>query len=87
MKVLGVDKKNIKKGVERHLLLDTSRRVFLTNYKPTTKSNALSQHYVELIVDWWTSETTIFPNRKDIVWLRVSRKQFEVHPMHYLQVF
>lgn len=86
MKVLGVDMKNIKKGVDKCLLLDTSKSVFWMDYKWATRLNALSQHYVEVVVDWWTSKTTVSPNRKDIVKLKVSTKQFEVHPMHFLQV-
>jgi hypothetical protein len=50
-KILGVDKRNIKRGVERRLLLNTSKNVFWTDYKWATRSNALSQHFVELVVD------------------------------------
>jgi hypothetical protein len=32
-KVLGVDRMNIKKGVERHMMLDTSQNAFWMDYK------------------------------------------------------
>jgi hypothetical protein len=43
--------KNIKKVVDKCLLLDTLGSVFWTNYKWATRLDALFQHYVELVVD------------------------------------
>jgi hypothetical protein len=56
------------------------------DYKWATRLDALSQHYIELVMDWWTFKTIVSPNREDIVKLKVSTKQFKVHSMHYLQV-
>ncbi len=34
-RILKVDRRNIKKGIEKHMLLDTSRNVFWTYYRKT----------------------------------------------------
>ncbi len=86
MKVLGVDKRNIKKDVERCILLETLGSVFWTDFKHTKKSNVLSNHSIELVINWWKPEMIISPNHKDIIKLQVSTIQFEMHLMHYLQV-
>jgi hypothetical protein len=85
-KVLGVNKRNIKKGVERCMLLETLENVFWTDFKQTKRSNVLSVHSIELVINWWKSKTIVSPNHKDIIKLQVSTTEFEMHPVHYLQV-
>jgi hypothetical protein len=51
MKVLGVDKRNIKKDVESRMLLETSRNVFWMDFKHTKRSNVLSDHFIELVIN------------------------------------
>jgi hypothetical protein len=83
---LGINKRNIKKGVERRMLLETLGSVFWMDFKHTKRSNVLFDHSIELVINWWKSEMIVSPNHKDIVKLQVSTTQFEMHPMHYLQV-
>jgi hypothetical protein len=75
---------NIKKGVEKCMMLDTSQNAFWMDYKRAKQPNALSQHLKQLVLDWWRIETTISPNCKDITRLKIGVKQFKVHPVHYL---
>lgn len=84
--VLGVDRRNLKRGMDRRLLLDTQQNAFWLSSKSPHRSDALPDSVIEVIIEWWTSETTVSPNRKDIVRHRTGVKQYEEHPMHYLQV-
>jgi hypothetical protein len=59
VKVLGVNKRNVKKSVEKHLLLDTLRSVFKMDYKWAIRLDVLFQQYVELVVD---CEATSYPS-------------------------
>jgi hypothetical protein len=61
-RTLGVDRRNINKGVEKHMLLNTSRNVFWRNYQRRKCANALLKHIVELVIKWWKTKTTISPN-------------------------
>lgn len=45
-KILGVDKRNIKKGVERCVLLEALEIVFWTHFKHAKRSNVLFVHFV-----------------------------------------
>jgi hypothetical protein len=50
-KILGVDRRNIKKVYERCLLLDTLGSTFWTNYKKVMCTNSLSKHFWHLVID------------------------------------
>jgi hypothetical protein len=84
-KVLGVDRRNIKKGLERRTMVDTSQNAFWMDYKRAKRSNSLSERSKKLVVDWWKTKTTISLNQKDITRLKIKEKQFEMHLIHYLQ--
>ncbi len=71
-KLLGVNKRNIKKSSERWFLLDTSSFDFWTNYKRAKHSNVLFESFQQLVIDWWTSETIVSPNRKNVIRLKTS---------------
>jgi hypothetical protein len=58
-RILGIDRKNIKKGINKRMMLNTSGNVFWTNYRKSKCTNALSKHIVELVIKWWKIETTI----------------------------
>jgi hypothetical protein len=52
-KVLGIDRRNIKHGIERRLLLETTRHVFWIDYKRPKRLEILSDPDVQTMVDWW----------------------------------
>ena len=86
-RVLGVDRRNIKKGiVSLRESLDHSGDAFWRTYKRAKRADALSTALVELVTTWWTLETTVSPNRKDVTYKRVGVKVKIEHPKHYLQV-
>ena len=84
--VLGVDRRNLKRGMQRRLLLDTQQNAFWLKYRSTCRSDALPVSATMVVIEWWTSETIVSPNRKDIVRHRIGLKQYAEHPTHYLQV-
>jgi hypothetical protein len=59
--------------------------VFWLNYTKVRRFNTLSKAMKKLMIDCWVQETSISPNQKDVVQRRVSVKNFEIHPKHYLQ--
>ena len=85
-RVLGVDCRNIKKGIVRRESLDHSGDAFWRTYKRAKRADALSTASVELVTTWWTLETFVSPNRKDVTYKRVGVKVKVEHPKHYLQV-
>lgn len=84
--LIGVDRRNLKRGMERRLLLDTRQNAFWLNYRSKRRSDALSDSVKEVVIEFWTSETTVSPNRKDIIRHRNGVHQYSEHPAQYLQV-
>ncbi len=41
---------------------------------------------IQQIVSFWTTETTISPNAKDVTQRKIPIKQYDVHATHYLQI-
>jgi hypothetical protein len=64
-RVLGVDRKNIKKGLERRLQLDADQDVFWVNHKKVFRSSPIAVEMKELIIHWWTTESTMSPHCKE----------------------
>ncbi len=51
VKALGVDMRNVKKGCEQKLLLNTSSQAFWTNYRRPKRSNFLVAHFQQVMID------------------------------------
>lgn len=84
--VLGVDRRNIKRAMHRRVLLDTKQDAFWLRYRSGGRTDSLTETVKEIVRRWWFSETTVSPNRKDIVRHRIGVKNYDEHPTHYLQV-
>jgi len=84
--LIGVDRKNLRRGMERRLLLDTQQNAFWLNYRATRRSDVLPDSVQEVVLNFWTSETTVSLNRKDIIRHRIGVNLYEEHLAHYLQV-
>lgn len=85
-RTLGVDRRNITKSIERRLQLDASGTLFWTSRRRAVRVDSMPSELKALVVQWWTSDTSISPNRKDISRRRVGVNEFEEHPKHYLQI-
>ena len=85
-KFLDVDRRNFKRSFERRQSLDSSSDAFWILYKRARWSNALPESVHNLVVQFWTTETIVSPNKKDITQLHVGIKKFVEHAKHYLQI-
>jgi hypothetical protein len=72
-RMLDLDRWNIKKGLERHMLDTNSDATFLNIVR-------------SFMSRWWENETTISPNMKDVVRRCTIVKLYETHCTHYLQM-
>jgi hypothetical protein len=68
---LGVDHRNIKRAYERQRYLDTNHDVFWVNKKPRERADGLCEAIIQQIQSFWTSETIVSPNAKDITHKRI----------------
>jgi hypothetical protein len=80
VRILGVDHKNIKRAIERRHTLDNNRDAFWLQKRTRKRADVLCEAIVQHIVAFWTLETIISPNSKDVTQRRIRRQQY------YLQV-
>jgi hypothetical protein len=85
-KVLGVDRRNIKKAIQRREMLDTANDSFWISYKRATRSDILQESVRLLVITWWTEQSTISTKRKKVLQKRIGVKNFDCHPTHFIQV-
>jgi hypothetical protein len=85
-RVLGVDRRNLRKAKVRRVLLDTQTDAFWISCKRAARSDVLSEPVKELVIKWWTEQSTISPERKRVLRKRVAVKKYDCHPTHYIQV-
>jgi phage anti-repressor protein len=86
VKLLDVDRQNFKRSFEWIQALDSSNDALWISYKRVRRSDALIETVHDLVVQFWTTETTVSPNEKDIIQLRVGVKKFVEHAKHYLHI-
>lgn len=84
--LLGVDRRNIKKALARRVLLDNSQDAFWLRDLRRVRSAAISSSNKKTITNWWEEETTVSPNRKDIIRKWIAPKVYIEHATHYLQL-
>ena len=84
--LLGVDRRNIKKALARRVLLDNTKDAFWLGDQRRVCSDGLPDVVKKNITKWWEEETTISPNRKDIVRKWIGPKLYIEHATHYLQL-
>jgi len=84
-RLLGVDRRNIKKALARRILLDTKQDAFWIQDDRRIRSDALPIAVRKMIIEWWDVETTVSPNRKDIGRKWIGPKQYIDHQTHHLQ--
>ncbi len=85
VKVLGVDRRNVKKATQIRILLDTSGFAFWTVQQWTKRSYIISEEVKELVILWWITKTTMSLNWKDVSRKQIATKTFEEHLTHYLK--
>jgi hypothetical protein len=85
-KVLGVHCNNVLDALQRHHVLDDGgcSGVVWAPLIRKIKSYKLGEDVANVVTQWWASQTTISPNRKDVVRRHITHKVYESHPTHYL---
>ena len=84
--LLGVDRHNISKAQGRQVLLDSAQDAFWLHHRRKTRSDSLAENVKTLVEQWWAEETTVSPNRKDVVTFHEGPRQWISHATHFLQV-
>jgi hypothetical protein len=86
VKVFGVNRRNIKKAIQRREMLDTANDSFWISYKRATRSDILQDSVRLLVITWWTEQSTISPEREKVLQKRIGVKNFDCHSTHYIHV-
>jgi hypothetical protein len=66
--------------------LDATQNAFWLHERKRSRTSILIESVKKLVVYCWTSETTIFPNRMDILVKRTCVNEYIKHQMQVLQV-
>jgi len=53
-KLLGVNRRNIRKVIDRRLALDTLGNAFWTDYRRAKRADVLSKRFTKCVIEWWT---------------------------------
>jgi hypothetical protein len=80
-----LDRRNTSKAWGRRLVLDAAKDAFWLHERWKIHSDALCKNVKAVVEQWWADETTVSPNRKDIVSFHEGLRQWLSHPTHFLQ--
>jgi hypothetical protein len=72
--------------LEQWVQFNTQKDYFWVIHKRKKQFDALPQSMKDIVIQFWTTQTIIFPNPKDVVKRWISIKVDEEHVPHYLQV-
>ncbi|MCO5599945.1 hypothetical protein L7F22_054052 [Adiantum nelumboides] len=50
------------------------------------RADCLSEEVVHSVIQFWTSNIRVSPNKKDVCRQRISQKNYRFHPSHYLEL-
>ena len=81
-KLLGTHRRNFYAAREK--LKMESLPLHLCEQQVRTK-DAISHEVKELVVSFWTENTRVSPNKKDVCRRRIKRKMWQKHPVHLLE--
>ncbi len=84
--MLGVDRWNIQKAMDRWIQLDATKDAFWITFRQEKHPNSLPQFVKDLVAHWWTVETNVFPIAKDVIRRHIGVKLDETHLAHFFQV-
>lgn len=81
----GIHRRNLKSGLVRRLALETkSDKSLWAVCGRQRRVDSLPSHVTKLVEDFWTANTRISPNRKDVARKRIGVKEWIYHPTHHL---
>jgi len=82
VRVLGVHHSNVFDVMQRCHVLDDGGYSNVV-WAPLTKkirSDKLGEDVVDVVIQWWASQTIVSPNRKDVVRRHIARKVYKIPP-------
>ncbi|MCO5550032.1 hypothetical protein L7F22_003509 [Adiantum nelumboides] len=81
-KALGIQPRNLKKH-----RADIQAKTFKwVGEGCKRRANCLSGEVLHSIIQFWTSNTRVSPNKKDVCRQRISQTNYRFHPSHYLEL-
>ena len=80
-RILKVNPYNLRVASQRKSVRLDNTRFVLARRK---KRPGMAEEMRDIVVKWWTEETRVSPNRKEIVQKWISPKTYEKHCTHYL---
>ncbi|MCO5605311.1 hypothetical protein L7F22_059493 [Adiantum nelumboides] len=81
-KALGIQPRNLKKH-----RADIQAKTFKwVGEGLKRRADCLSEEVVHSVIQFWTSNTRVSPNKKDVCRQRISRKTYRFHSSHYLEL-
>lgn len=82
-RVLGTKASNISNAIQRRQALESNGSSIFT-LAERRRREGMSHNTKALVNLWWTSETRVSPNKKDVTRKRLGPKMYEQHPTHFL---
>ena len=82
--VLGIHPRNLYLARERLQRDGTSSQMHLKQCQRQPRNDFPTSEIKELVVSFWTAESRVSPNKKDICRQRIGPKLYEKHPIHLL---
>jgi hypothetical protein len=86
-RVLGIHHNNVFDAMQRHHHVLDDGGCLDAVWVPLTKKvrfDKLNEDVADVVTQWWVSQITISPNRKDVARRHNACKVYESHPTHYL---
>ena len=84
-KLLCIHRRNLY-GAKNWLLQQTEKSLSFATCHWSLKRSCILEEVKELVANFWTLETRVSPNKKDICQKRIDRKEYIEHPIHLLEV-
>jgi hypothetical protein len=82
-RVLGTNPQNISSAIHRRRTLESNGSSIFKLAERRKRDGVLSGTR-ELVIAWWTSETRVSPNKKDVTRKRLGPKMYDQHATHLL---
>jgi hypothetical protein len=79
-----VHHKNVVGAISRWMIIDDKDHALWSLSVKRKWIDSLSDVIKKVIIDWWTYETRVNPNKKDVTHKKIAASVFDEHPTHHL---
>jgi hypothetical protein len=83
-KTFGVHHRNVSAAISRRKLIDDNGFTLWSLSMRMKRTNGLPELMKKTIIDWWTSETHVNPNKSDVTRRRLEAMVYNEIPTHFL---